>query len=98
MLYTTPYGKKYSEQNVVNGEAYPQDVLDFIAEQTWQRIREKRNQLIAETDWAVLPDSPHDSQYVRDYRQALRDLPQSVGNPDDVVWPDNPIFNNLMGA
>ena len=91
MLYATPYGKKYSEQEIVDGENYPQDVLDFITEQEWQRIREKRNELLTATDWAVLPDSPHDTQAMRDYRQALRDLPQLVGNPDDVVWPDNPL-------
>ena len=74
----------------MEGENYPQDVLDFIAQQDWQRIREKRNQLIAETDWAVLPDSPHATQAMRDYRQALRDITK-YATPDAVVWPDNPL-------
>jgi hypothetical protein len=25
-----------------------------------------------------------------DYRQALRDLPQTFSNPDEIVWPTKP--------
>ena len=73
-------------------------VEDTAAKQEaqWERIRSQRDQKLSETDYAVLPDSPHDTQAVRGYRQALRDLPQSVGNPDDVVWPDNPLSKNTL--
>ncbi|MCD9550856.1 hypothetical protein GLP21_19775, partial [Photobacterium carnosum] len=26
------------------------------------------------------------------YRQALRDIPQTYDNPDDIVWPTKPIL------
>ena len=81
-------------QDIENGRWIVRDKtaaeLQADVEAQWQRIREKRNQLIADTDWAVLPDSPHDTQAVRDYRQALRDITE-YATPDDVVWPDNPL-------
>ena len=81
-------------QDIKNGRWIVRDKtaaeLQADVDAQWQRIREKRNQLIANTDWAVLPDSPHDTQAVRDYRQALRDITE-YATPDDVVWPDNPL-------
>ena len=55
-----------------------------------ERIRSQRDQKLSATDWAVLPDSPHDTQAVRDYRQALRDITKAK-SPDKVKWPDNPL-------
>ena len=65
-------------------------------------LREKRNKLIAETDWTQLKDISLDSireKNWKEYRQALRDLPNgstpkldSFGNLDmsSVSWPDKP--------
>jgi hypothetical protein len=56
-------------------------------------IREERNKRLTATDWMVLPDSPYNTETVRAYRQALRDLPQQEGFPwngpddPDVPWP-----------
>ena len=81
-------------QDIENGRWIVRDKtaseLQADVDAEWGRIREKRNHLIADTDWAVLPDSPHDTQAVRDYRQALRDITE-YATPDDVVWPDNPL-------
>ena len=79
-----------SEYDTWDGAKWLEETAAKEAAQ-WERIRSQRDQKLSETDWAVLPDSPHDTQAVRDYRQALRDLPQLVGNPDDVVWPTNPL-------
>jgi hypothetical protein len=38
-------------------------------------MREKRNQLLKETDFRVLPDYDIDKDLWIDYRQKLRDLP-----------------------
>ena len=38
-------------------------------------MREKRNQLLKETDFRVLPDYDKDKDLWIDYRQKLRDLP-----------------------
>ncbi len=59
----------------------------------WQIIREKRNQLLVESDWTQMPDVPltaEQRQAWRKYRQELRDLPQTFRKADEVVWPIPP--------
>ena len=65
-------------------------------------LREERNKLIAETDWTQLKDIDLDiirERNWKNYRQALRDLPNgstpkldSNGDLDmsSVTWPDKP--------
>lgn len=53
-------------------------------------VRAQRNQLLADTDWTQLPDSPPDLATWAVYRKALRDLPTQPGFPWDVVWPTPP--------
>jgi glycerophosphoryl diester phosphodiesterase len=58
-------------------------------EQLLKKIRFKRNQLLAESDWTVLSDSPlTEDQKVKwkQYRQALRDFPATC-DPYNPVWP-----------
>ena len=55
--------------------------------------REKRNQLIAETDFMAMPDYPlpeDKRQAVLAYRQALRDVPEQAGFPRQIDWPVKP--------
>lgn len=51
-------------------------------------VRVKRDKLLAETDFYLLPDYPNASQEVLDYRQALRDVTGQKGFPFGVVWPE----------
>jgi hypothetical protein len=86
--------------NVQTGEkitrSYTQKEKDNIAamqpttEEKWVRIRMKRDALLHETDWASLADSPAISDAMTAYRKALRDLPASESNPDDIVFPSKP--------
>ena len=58
----------------------------------WQVIRE-RDQLLAESDYYVLPDYPSTEEgleAVKTYRQALRDITAQEGFPKEVEWPDKP--------
>lgn len=58
-------------------------------------IRAKRDNLIGETDYYLMPDYPSNSQNLEElkvYRQALRDIPKQEGFPRDVHWPDVPKF------
>tara|TARA_R100001244_G_scaffold9979_1_gene12016 strand:- start:4 stop:378 length:375 start_codon:yes stop_codon:yes gene_type:complete len=55
----------------------------------WDRARKERNELLAETDFYALSDVPMSSDMTT-YRQALRDVPASVENSEDVVWPEKP--------
>ena len=59
---------------------------------SWQDIREKRDKLLNDADIAInkLQDAGNDTQSYRNYRQALRDIPQSHSNPEDVIWPQKP--------
>mgnify|MGYP001183138026 CR=1 FL=1 len=59
----------------------------------WVDIRSRRDVLMAQSDWTVATDTPlSDSvkaKWVK-YRKALRDLPASESDPDDITWPDAP--------
>ena len=55
--------------------------------------RQKRDRLIAVTDYLVTPDYPIESDRlakVKIYRQALRDIPEQEGFPRTITWPDKP--------
>jgi hypothetical protein len=56
---------------------------------SWQEVRTRRNELLVETDWYALTDVPMSAEMTT-YRQAVRDLPASVENSEDVVWPEKP--------
>lgn len=57
----------------------------------WDDIRKKRNKLLQESDWSVLPDSGANkvSEW-KTYRTLLRRIPQTYNDPDEVVWPVKP--------
>ena len=55
----------------------------------WDNVRSKRNELLAATDFYALSDVTLSAEMAT-YRQALRDLPASVENSEDVVWPEKP--------
>ena len=88
------------ETSVITGKTitrdYTQAEKDFNAsnqpttDEKWVRIRMNRDALLHETDWASLADSPAISDAMTDYRKALRDLPASESNPDDIVFPSKP--------
>lgn len=55
--------------------------------------RQKRDRLIATTDYLVTPDYPIDDDRlakVKIYRQALRDIPEQSGFPRTITWPEKP--------
>ena len=55
--------------------------------------RQKRDRLIATTDYLVTPDYPIESDRlakVKIYRQALRDIPEQSGFPRSITWPEKP--------
>ena len=52
--------------------------------------RMERNILLAETDYAALPDTAEMSDAMKTYRQALRDVPSQEGFPSDITWPEKP--------
>ena len=77
-------------------------IAELEAAEPYKLLRIERNKLIAETDWTQLKDISLDSireKNWKEYRQALRDLPNgstpkldSNGDLDmsSVTWPDKP--------
>ena len=55
--------------------------------------RQKRDRIIAATDYLVTPDYPIEPDRlakVKTYRQALRDIPEQSGFPRTITWPEKP--------
>ena len=55
--------------------------------------RQKRDRIIAATDYLVTPDCPIEPDRlakVKTYRQALRDIPEQSGFPRTITWPEKP--------
>lgn len=59
-------------------------------EWVWERLRNRRDSLLAACDWRVVADAPWDTACWLAYRQALRDLPASTVDPRRAVWPFEP--------
>ena len=55
--------------------------------------RQKRDRLLAATDYIVMPDYPISDDRlakIKIYRQALRDIPEQAGFPRTITWPEKP--------
>ncbi len=76
-----------------NDEELEQHEKDLVEQQARKRVdvRVMRNALLSETDWTQAADI---SQATKDkwapYRQALRDVPQQAGFPENIQWPAQP--------
>mgnify|MGYP003655281175 FL=1 len=66
-------------------------VKELEAAEPLADLREERNELLMETDYIMVSDYPHtDKQAWIDYRQALRDLPQTA-DLSNIEYPTKPI-------
>lgn len=73
----------------IPAEVYQNALID----KAWLLVREKRDDLLAATDYAVMPDYPlteAQKTEVTAYRQVLRDIPENFASPDAVEWPAKP--------
>ena len=77
-------------EEIAEREAYERDVLPL---EQMKELRQRRNQLLAETDYLALADSTLTDD-MRSYRQALRDLPANTVDPANPVWPVKPGGNS----
>jgi len=59
-------------------------------EQEADEVRTQRDALLSQSDWTQVPDAPVDQSAWAEYRQALRDVPEQAGFPQEVVWPQIP--------
>jgi len=76
------------KETVFDGDEVVEVVFHDV---TWEAVRSSRNQALAESDWRALKDVVLSNPW-RDFRQALRDLPQNFDSANDAVdsWPTPP--------
>ena len=58
-----------------------------------QELRVRRNELLSQSDWTQVSDSPLTDEKKTEwatYRQALRDLPSTTTDFSNPVWPSQP--------
>lgn len=60
-----------------------------VSARKWATIREKRDALLAASDWMANSDVIMSDAWTT-YRQALRNLPSTQADPDDIVFPEEP--------
>lgn len=63
---------------------------ELTEEQLAAIVRNKRNALLAASDWTQVADSPVNQAAWAAYRQALRDITSQTGFPQTVDWPTAP--------
>ena len=68
----------------------PFDNGDILEEWWIERMRNHRNRLLAQSDWAMATDAPTDKTAWATYRQALRDFPASWTPGPEADFPDTP--------
>jgi len=101
-VYVEPFSTPYEErtQKVVwNSGLIAWELLDKTDEEIadydenmWETVRTERNELLQSSDIDVikqLESSGAVSQPLKDYRQALRDLPQTQ-ELHSITWPTKP--------
>ena len=81
-------------------EMTEQEMQEFLAclttEEQWIKqktdgIRQQRNSLLSQSDWTQNADIPESVKILwQPYRQALRDIPQQEGFPENIIWPVAP--------
>ena len=89
-VYGTPSLKLVCEWDDEVATFPTADEINAVAVKgNWERARKERNKLLAATDFYALSDVTM-SDDMTTYRQALRDLPTTVEDSKDVVWPEKP--------
>lgn len=81
---------------VVSGaiQLRPQTDIDaYEADQAGIKLKNKRNQMLTQSDWTQAADSPLSDAKKAEwatYRQQLRDLPANTSDPANPTWPTPP--------
>ena len=87
-----------SPDNVASKDADVGGIAIYLTDAEYDTVlatsaRQKRDRLIAATDYLVTPDYPIQPDRlakVKIYRQALRDIPEQSGFPRSITWPEKP--------
>lgn len=67
--------------------------VDMFEVERLRMIRVERDGLLADSDWTQMPDAPVDRDTWAEYRQALRDFPETLTTfelLENPMWPTPP--------
>ena len=66
-------------------------IAEYEIDYDWETVRSRRDAELNKTDWRAVKDRTM-SQAWKDFRQALRDLPQNYNSANDAAdnWPEPP--------
>lgn len=85
---------KYIDQLMKSGQLNPDSYAGPSKESlVGQKVRDKRNRLLSETDRYMTLDYPisEDKRLeMQRYRQSLRDITEQEGFPLHITWPEKP--------
>tara|TARA_R100001163_G_scaffold37656_1_gene28751 strand:- start:2645 stop:3025 length:381 start_codon:yes stop_codon:yes gene_type:complete len=84
----------YTDAEWDEAKAECQKLIDDYSDNLFAAIRHTRTNLLNQSDWAVVSDSPlsaADIASVKTWRQELRDLPTEDADPDNITVPDCPV-------
>ena len=76
-------------------EEFEAKLQELIEEHKWKDFRQERNRRLAEVDWVFSEDYQIDDDSYQQwltYRKALRDLPSTTEDPENPVWPEQPVI------
>ena len=87
-----------SPDNVAPDDVFVRSIAIYLTDAEYDTVlaasaRQKRDRLIAATDYLVTSDYPIESDRlakVKIYRQDLRDIPEQSGFPRSITWPEKP--------
>lgn len=84
----------YSDEEWDIAKAEAQQIIDNYDADLFAAIRQYRNTLLSDSDWAMHSDSPlsnSEKEALTAWRTTLRDLPASETDPDDITFPNCPV-------
>jgi len=72
-----------------DGNIVSYDEAAVTTEANMMALRAERNQRLAQTDWWASSDLTM-TEAQKAYRQALRDITEQTGFPENIDWPQEP--------
>lgn len=88
-LITIPF----TEEEIAERILFEQENDRLQREEEWVKVRDERDLKLLKSDWTQLPNAPL-TQSKKDeweaYRQSLRDLPSTITDIYNFVWPIPP--------
>lgn len=100
VIVGNPLSKEEFDKNVVwhgpdskpSWEYVQSNINDAQKHYYFELVRIERNYLLTISDWTQVADAPVDKVMWAKYRQALRDLPKNIIDPENPKWPKPPEF------